>query len=405
MTTVVSPAIETPWTQGTLVRASVETPWAQAVLVVSTGNPFTPIDPPAGSTPTAPNLDPTYILPAQDVYGVVHEVVVTDLRDDSVVELQTFSIAADDGSVVWTLSAAVPGSMFASLTAPGDPPVFRISIDGLEWVFVIEGINRSRQFPSATLNITGRSQTITAGAPYEYSRNWTNDGPTSAAQLVDQAQIFNGLETSWLLDDWLVPDLVWTFAGTPLEVAQRVAATVDAVVVSDRSGNRITIMPRYRELPNEWSTTPPDVEIHIDAAMVDSYQRADNPAYNSIYVSGQQQGAIAYVHLAGTLGDKLAPLVTDLLLTDVDACRQRGFAELGKGGPGALVGITLPVLTGGTMPGVLNLGDHCHVIETGVEEWWGIVRAVTVSVDFPSVQQAITLERHTTPIDGTVLAG
>lgn len=401
---VVAAVFDLPWTQGALVSSGpVELPWTQGALVASLGSPFTPGDPPPGSTPTTPpSLDADYVLPAQDFYGVVHEITTTDLRDDSAVELLSFSITDDDGSAVWTLNGSVPASLFAGLTADGDLPVFKINVDGIEWVFLIEGVHRSRQFPAATLDITGRSQTITAGAPYEYSRNWVNEGPATAAQIVEQAQIYNGMELLWLLDDWLVPDKVWTFAGTPLEVAQRVAASVDAIVASDRVENRIAIVPRYRVLPNEWPTTAPDVELHIDAAMVDSYDRADKPAYNAIYISGQQQGTLGYVHLAGTLGDKLAPLITDLLLTDGDAVRQRGIAELGKGGPGALVQMTLPILTGGTLPGVINKGALCRVVE-GAATWWGIVRSVTVNVDFPSAQQTITLERHTAPIEGTVL--
>ncbi len=281
-------------------------------------------------------------------------------------------------------------------------PVISVVVDGLEWQFIIEGVRRNRAFAQNSVSVTGRSRTITAGEPYEFPVNWINQGPASAAQLVDQAQIYTGIEVEWLLDDWLVPDKVWSFTGTPLAVAQRVAESVSAVVRSARADMRLTIMPRYREMPNQWPHVAPDVEIHIDASMTDSYDRADRPAYNAVYVSGQQQGAVGRVYLEGTAGDKLAPLVTDLLLTDIEAVRQRGQAILGAAGPQARVQQTLPVLTGDGEPGVLELGMLCHVVDDG-PEWWGVVRAVGVTVDLPSVLQTITLERHTSDIEGTVI--
>jgi len=395
-------AFSLPWTQAVTISAAVQLPWGFGEAIVSRGGPFTPIDPPDGSTPTGPgSLDATYVLPAQYYYSAVHEFAVTDTRDSSAIELLSFSIDADDGSAVWTLNASAPASLFATLD-PADLPVWSVSIDGIEWLFIIEGVQRTRQFPSATLNITGRSITIAAGTPYEFSQNWINEGPASAAQLIDQAQIYTGMEVLWFLEDWLIPDKVWTFAGTPLEVAQRVASSVDATVTSDRALNRIYVRPRYPYLPNEWPVVAPDVEIHIDAAMVDSYERNDQPAYNAIYVSGQQQGALCYVHVAGTTGDKIAPLVTDLLLTEPPACAQRGIAELGKGGPGAVVRMTLPILVGGALPGVLNVGQLCRIVDDTFETWYGIVRAVRVEVAFPSATQSITLERRA-GLEGTVI--
>ncbi|MGM3078616.1 hypothetical protein ACS2TM_26995, partial [Bacillus cereus group sp. BC310] len=83
-------------------------------------------------------------------------------------------------------------------------------------------------------------------------------------------------------------------------------------------------LPRYRWLPNEWRDQVPDVEIHLDVVLADSYERADKPAYNGVFVAGEAGGSIARIYLAGTLGDKLAPMVTDALLTEGAALRQRG---------------------------------------------------------------------------------
>lgn len=396
----VSTTVEAPWDDGAPVAAQAEVPWDDATAVGSTGGAWTPPPAPPGGTPTGPNTVADFVIPRQAVYDVVHVVTVVDQRDGLPVELESMSLSCDEASVCWTLSAAGPAALFERLTTGDEMPVFDVSIDGMLWVFVIESVARTREFGNSGVRITGRSLTILAGEPYQYQQNWVNDGPTTAGQIAEQAQVFTGLELEWQLDDWPVPDRVWTFSGSPLAVVQRVAESVRAVLRSARDANRIAVMPRYRLLQNEWPEAAPDVDIHIEAAMTDSFDRSDRPAYNGIYVSGQQQGVTCLVRLAGTAGDLAAPLVTDLLITDSVAGQQRGIAELGASGPQATVRMTLPVLTDAGAPGVLELGWLCRVFD-GFSKWWGVVRAVTVDVAFPSVMQSITLERHLGYVEGT----
>jgi hypothetical protein len=406
MPSVVASAVSVPWRDAAGAAAAVSAPWRDGTDVASTGSPFTAPGAPGGSTPTAGSLAADYVLAAAAAYHVVHTVTVTDLRDDAAIEFEQMSIAADEGGVCWTLTASGPASLFARFTADSvDKPVVLVTIDGLAWQFIIERVSRNRSgLANAGVSVSGRSLTITAGEPYQYTQNWINQGPASAAQLVDHAQLYTGLQVNWLLEDWLVPDKVWSFSGSPMAVAKRVAESVSAVVRSARTDLTISIMPRYPVLPHLWPYEAPDVDLHIDAAMTDSYDRDDKPGYNGVYVSGQQQGVVGFVYLDGTPGDLLAPLVTDLLLTDEAAVRQRGIAILGASGPQARVQMTLPVLTGAGEPGVLDLGMLCRVIDDETEPWYGMVRAVSVSVSLPSVLQTITLERHTAPIPGTVVA-
>lgn len=396
----VSTTVEAPWDDGAPVAALVEVPWDDATAIGSTGGAWTAPPAPPGGTPTGPNTVADFVIPRQEVYDVAHVVNVIDQRDGLPVELESMSLSCDEASVCWTLSAAGPAALFERLTTGDELPILDITIDGMQWIFVAESVQRSREFAGSGVRITGRSLTILAGEPYQFVQNWVNDGPTTAAQIAEQAQVFTGLELEWQLDDWPVPDRVWTFSGSPLAVVQRVAESAAAVLRSARAENRIAVMPRYRLLPNEWPETAPDVDIHIEAVMTDSFERSDRPAYNGIYVSGQQQGVTCLVKLAGTSGDRAAPLVTDLLITDSVAGQQRGVAELGASGPQATVRMTLPVLTDAGAPGVLELGWLCRVFD-GFSKWCGVVRAVTVDVAFPSVMQTVTLERHLGYIDGT----
>ena len=405
MPSVIAADVVLTWRDAALLSADVALSWRDAALISTTGTAFTkPAAPAGGAQAITDPLAPTYILPTLDSYRAVHAMTAIDLRDGAAVEFDSLSIADADGGLCWTLSATGGPALFARFTT-GDLPIIEVTVDGLAWRFAVEDIRRSRSAGSAAVSITGRSLSILAGEPYALPQNWINDGPANGSQLVDQAQLYTGLAVDWLSADWLVPDKVWTFAGTPLAVAQRVAETIGAVVRSDRAEQRISVAPRYRELPHEWPYVAPDVEIHIDAALTESYARADRPPYNGVYLSGHQQGASSFVSLAGTAGDLLAPMVTDFLLTDLDACGERGRAVLGAGGPQATVQLTLPVLTGSGLPGVLDRGMLCRFVETGAATWWGIVRAVSLSASLPSVVQTITVERHTADIAGTAIAG
>lgn len=389
----VSATFGAPWGDGTGVAETAGVPWDDATPVASTGGAWTPPPAPPGGTPTGPNTVADFVIPRRAVYDVVHDVAVIDQRDGLAVPLDSMSLSCDEASVCWTLSAAGPVALFERLTGGDELPILQVDIDGMQWIFVVESVQRSRQFGQSGVNITGRSLSILAGEPYQFAENWINDGPTTAAQIAEQAQVFTGLELEWQLEDWPVPDDVWTFSGSPLAVVQRVAESVGAVLRSARNANRIAVMPRYRLLPNEWPLSAPDVDIYATAVMTDSFERNDKPSYNGIYVSGQQKGVTCLVKIAGTSGEQAAPLVTDLLITDSVAGQQRGVAELGASGPQATVGMSLPVLTEAGAPGVLELGWICRVFD-GFSKWWGIVRAVTVDVQFPSVMQTVTLERH-----------
>lgn len=394
---------EIPWAAPTAVALGPHgIVWDIGTLVTSLGGAYTPGAPPVGGTPTLPNTDADFTIGPGPFYYVEHVAEVVDLRDDTNINLESVTIACDDGSVCWTLSASGNADLFQRFTT-GAVPVIEIALNGNTWRFVVEGVQRSREFASTGVGITGRSLTIIAGEPYQFPQNWVNDGPATALQLADQAQVFTGLEVDFQLDDWLVPDRAFTFTGSPLAVVARVAESVGAVMRADRVENRISLLPRYRVQPNEWREQVPEVEIHLDIVRADAYERADKPAYNGVYVAGQADGQIARIYLSGTSGDKLAPMVTDALLTEQIALRQRGESILGQGGPQAVVRITLPVLNEAGFPGVFELSWLCRIVEPGLI-WYGVVRAVTVTFEFGRVSQTITLERHTADIDGTTVS-
>jgi hypothetical protein len=134
------------------------------------------------------------------------------------------------------------------------------------------------------------------------------------------------------------------------------------------------------------------VELAPDAIITSGFERRDGPDINAVYVSGTTQGVLAWVKRASSAGDKLASLQTDALITANAAAAQRGLATLGKAGPQLAISLELPVLTGASQPGVIDVGSLVQVNDS--PPWRGRVRSVTVQSARPIARQTITLEAH-----------
>ena len=204
---------------------------------------------------------------------------------------------------------------------------------------------------------------------------------------------FTGLTLDWQVTDWLVPAGVWSFTGTPMAALRRVADSIGAVVQCPRTGDVISIRPKYPVLPWQWAAAAPDITLALDPLTSEGYERADKPAYEGVYVSGQAQGVLALVKRTGTAPSLLMASVTDQLITHLDAARQRGESMLGGAGPQASMSLTLPVLTGVGEPGVIDVGKLV-LVNDPAGAWKGRVRSVSVRADQTTVRQSITLERH-----------
>lgn len=399
--------VDVPWGDGsTLHMAGFGLPWRDGATVHAAPSGYTPGEPPEGGTPTAPTAPMMLRIDARPTYNVVHEATVVDLRDEALLDVFDVSMSIDEDSVFWTLRGSGPGALYAKLMGGEQPAQVEVTIDGIAWRYAIDSVSRSREFGVSTAAFTGRSLSVVASAPYQSDSNWVNDEVTTAAQMAAIANIYTGLEVIWLLDDWLIPEKIFTYAGTPLGVVRRIAEAVGAVVTSDRVGARVTVSPRYPVLPNEWAVSAPNVQLPFEVVQSEVFERVDRPEYDGVYVSGQQGGTVGFVRLEGTGGAVLHPLVTELLLTEEPALYQRGAAILGASGGQARVTLVLPVLAGEGEPGVLEINHLVRVLDPD-GTWYGLVRAVSVSASGvqrdPRVRQTVILERHTKAVPGTVL--
>lgn len=393
--------LRTPWAaSAALWGEPLTTPWGLASALWSTGGAYTPPAPPAGGTPVAPSTGARITVPAAAVYDLVHTLQVTDLRTDTALPVTSVSIGTDRDSAFWTLRASGSLELMTLLTAGEQPARVRVVIDGAQWDFLVEAVTRSRRHVATEVSVEGRSLSAAAGSPYEPERQWSLEGDTTGAQLAAAANLFTELDVLFELDDWPVPAGVFSFTGTPLGVVQRVAEAAGGMVISRRTGYGVIVRPRYAVLPNEWSTTAPELELPLNVLDSESFRVADQPPYDGVVVSGQQQGAVGLVRLAGTSGGFQAPMVTDALLTDVIALRQRGQAVLGQGGKQQVHTLSLPVVTVAGAAVVPEPGWLVRVADAPA--WVGMVTGVQVEAQLGSAVLTVTLERHTAAIEGTV---
>lgn len=346
------------------------------------------------------------ILPAR-VYMTVHNVFAQLLPTMANVPIFDATLSADVGSFAWSFSANGHESLFAQLARSTALPVrIKLTIDGLEWVFLVETLRRTHAFGKNGVSITGRSVTALAGEPWTRSLAYNNDDAMTAQQIAAQALDLSDVALDWGITDWLVPAGAWSHNGSRLSAVQRVAEAAGGYVQSHRSAATLQVRHPYPLLPGgvpggpwNWSSVTPDIELAADAVITSGKEAKDGADIDGVYISGTNQGVIALVKRTGTAGEKLAAMQADPLITHVDAATQRGLSILGTAGAKEHVTLELPVLTGSGQPGVIDVGKLVQVNESNL--WRGRVRSVSVSCTrradnepISKVAQSLTLERH-----------
>jgi hypothetical protein len=341
-----------------------------------------------------PRIPDGTAIGARSTYMQTYSIAAWRLSDMLPIDVERFTLQADADAYGWTIQIEGDEGLL-TLLAPvaGEPATVRLRIDGADWDGVVQGLRRNRSFERNTATVTARSAGVLLDSPYSPEASYVNAVPVTATQIIGEALSGTGVSLDWQCTDWTVPAGVWSFRGTPLAVVRRVAESIGALVQSPRSGESIIVTPRYLLPPWTWAAELPDVTLALDAVVLEGYERADRPAYEGVYLSGQAQGVLALVKRAGTAPTLLMPIETDPLLTHLDATEQRGIARLGTAGPQATMTLSVSVLTGVGEPGVIDPGKLLLVPDPE-GAWKGLVRGTVVRYDGIELSQTITVERH-----------
>ena len=99
----------------------------------------------------------------------------------------------------------------------------------------------------------------------------------------------------WELVDWLVPSGVFSHQGSYIGALNKVAGAAGGYVQPHASTQTIKVLPRYPKAPWEWNLLVPDFELPADVTSRESLRWLEKPAYNRVFVSGQEVGVLGQV--------------------------------------------------------------------------------------------------------------
>ena len=345
--------------------------------------------------PPPPDGEPV-IVPVRRVYFVINNVTLFRVSDGAPVPVFNLSLSLDASSWAWGFDAVLPARAEA-LVAPGSasgPVELVASVNGTSFRVLAESISRERIFGDASIRISGRGHNAVLAAPYAPVMTFSNTEGRTARQLMDDVLTVNGIPLGWAVDwgltDWNVPAGAFAQQGSWIDALTAIAGAAGGYLIPHPSAQTIRVRHRYPVAPWEWGTVTPDFVLPVDAVARESLRWLEKPAYNRVFVSGQDVGVLGQVTRAGTAGDVLAPMVVDPLITEVAAARQRGIAALADTGQQLEVSLRLPVLA---ETGIIEPGAFVEYQDGSVTRL-GLVRATQVEAGMPEVWQTLGVQAY-----------
>ena len=319
-------------------------------------------------------------------------------RVDGNIGLPTLSMALglDVDSWTWSFSAALPGRALGDLEPAGNgsPVEVEAVINGTVFRALVESIERTREFGANDLRISGRGKTALLDAPYAPIQTFTNTQARTAQQIMGDVLTINGVSLGWSIEwdlaDWSIPAGVFSHQGTYIGALNKITAAAGGYVQPHAASQTIRILPRYPTVPWDWGSVVADFQLPVDATSRESLRWVEKPAYNRVFVTGQEVGVLGQVTKGGTAGEVLAPMVVDALLTSAIAARQRGISILADTGRQLEVSLRLPVPA---ETGIIVPGAFVDYQDGGVSRR-GLVRSTQVQAGLPEVWQTLGVQTY-----------
>lgn len=344
--------------------------------------------------PPPPDGEPV-VVPVRRVYFVINNLTLYRVSDGAPVPVFNLSLSLDASSWAWGFDAVLPAKAEALVAGSASGPVELVaSVNGTPFRVLAESISRERIFGDASIRISGRGRNAVLAAPYAPVMTFSNTEGRTARQLMDDVLTVNGIPLGWAVDwgltDWNVPAGAFAQQGSWIDALTAIAGAAGGYLIPHPSAQSIRVRHRYPVAPWEWSTVTPDFVLPVDAVARESLRWLEKPAYNRVFVSGQDVGVLGQVTRAGTAGDVLAPMVVDPLITEAAAARQRGIAVLAETGQQIEVSLRLPVLA---ETGIIEPGAFVEYQDGSVTRL-GIVRATQVEAGMPEVWQTLGVQAY-----------
>lgn len=349
-----------------------------------------------GKTPCDTDTQGAIVVPVRKVYIVINSATLHRVEGNIPLPVKNMSLSLDVDSWTWQFSAGLAARCLPDLepSSTGAPVEVSAVVNGIAFRFLVEGISRDREFGASSISIQGRGKTALLDTPYSLEQSFTNAGARTAQQIMGDILTVNNVPMGWdigfNLTDWLIPAGVFSAQGSYISALKKVSESVGAYLLPDPVLQAFSVNPRYPILPWEWNLAVPDIDLPSSVTLKEAIAWEEKPRYNRVYVSGVESGVLGQVTINGTAGDVLAPMVTDSLITQAVAARQRGISILANTGRKARVTLSLPILP---TTGVIQPGKFVAYTDAGVSRI-GIVRSVSVETNLPVIRQTIGVETH-----------
>jgi len=348
--------------------------------------------------PSGPTTDNhgTIVILARKAYVMKNEIKARTMSGGVEIPLQAVSLNLDYGTWAWGFSATIPATYLSylqslALTAPVE---LLVTVNGEDFLVLVESVSRSRTFGKASLSITGRGHSAYLSDPYSPTNHSFNSEMVTSQQLFESALTFNtvplGWTVNWNLPVWNIPAGVWSHTGTYIEAITAIASSVGGYILPDPVLKVLNVNSKYPTLPSEWAAGTPYMILPSAVVQTEGVVWKEKPAYNGVYVSGESSGITGFVHKDGTIGDYLAESKTHKLITHADAARELGRSILVDTGFSSLVTLSMPILDS---MGLILPGNIIRYTDGG-STTHGITRSIAIASNGVSARQTIEVEVH-----------
>jgi hypothetical protein len=338
--------------------------------------------------------------PMLGVYIVQNNAMLCRLPDRTPIEVLSISLSSKIDSWCWEFSAVFRSLSDLALvrSLDGSPVPVEAEINGWKWVIMVEDSDGARQFPKGSWNVSGRSLSAELSAPYAPVKTYTEGAERLSQQLAAAELEYTDWTFDWEIEDWIVPAGVFSVTHqTPMETILSIVRAAGGELSTHRTDKVLRAISRYPISPWNWASATPVISLHESVIITLGWRRERRPGYNGVYVSGSTVGGVnVFVKRTGTEGDAQAQMIVDPLITAVEAGRERGRVALSRAGRWSGERLSLPLMSGTDLPGLLACGDLIEVQEGG-GTWRGQVSDVTVTANRQNglkVYQNIEVERY-----------
>jgi hypothetical protein len=352
------------------------------------------IDPDPDSVPPGS----TIIIPSVEVYSMQPSLSIIRDSDGADCGAIDATVRLDRRSYAYSLEATIPWGALPLVNPDtnGGPVSVQCWINGYLRRVVIVDYDDNRKFGGTGCKIYGSSPSILLSSRYADQATFTSTAAADASQLAADLMP-SGWTVNWNAQDWLVPAGMFSYADlAPIDALAQLANAVGAMILPDPAELMLTVQSLYPDSPWNWGLATPFAEIPKSFwANLAGSRRGAFKDFNGVYVSGQNGGVVGRVKLTGTDGSTLVPTVTDALLCNIDAARERGRVELAKARALKNETARMPVLlapAGAGNPGIFLPGQLLRVVDmvsggtistytpsSSTAEWLGIVDSIEIS--------------------------